>query len=111
LRIQAMLPGPVFNVELITSARRARYYAIRCAYGMILLFFVIQAVGRWRGPVAGLWEGGELSIAQMAETGQAIFMTLAVFQGVAVLALTPAIVSGVVADEKRRKTLHYLMAS
>ena len=33
-----MLPGPVFNVELTTTARRARYYVARFAYGMILLF-------------------------------------------------------------------------
>jgi ABC-type transport system involved in multi-copper enzyme maturation permease subunit len=106
-----MLPGPVFNVELVTTARRARYYAIRFAYGMILLFFVVQTVGQWRGDVGALWKGGALSIAEMAATGRSIFATFTVFQGVAVLVLTPALVSGVVADEKRRKTLPYLMAS
>ena len=52
-----MLPGPVFNVELITTARRARYYAIRFVYGMILLFFVVQVAA----PVAVggvVWLGG-----------------------------------------------------
>ena len=43
--------------------------------------------------------------------GASIFATLIAFQGVAVLVLTPAIVAGVVADEKRRKTLQYLMVS
>jgi ABC-type transport system involved in multi-copper enzyme maturation permease subunit len=110
-RIQDMLPGPVFNVELVTTARRARYYAIRFAYGMILLFFVVQTVGQWRGDGGALWQGGALSIAEMAATGRNIFATFTVFQAVSVLVLTPAIVAGVVADEKRRKTLPYLMAS
>ena len=110
-RIQDMLPGPVFNVELTTTARRARYYAIRFAYGMILLFFVIQMVGPWRGDGGGLWAGGKLTISEMAATGQSIFSALIVFQGVAVLVLTPALVAGAIADEKRRKTLQYLMVS
>src|SRR4051812_14424683 len=99
-----MLPGPVFSAELFTTARRARYYAIRVVYGMILLFFVVQAAGRWRGGVEALWQGGELSIADMAETGRTIFGTFVILQGVSVLVLTPVIVAGVVADERRRKT-------
>jgi ABC-type transport system involved in multi-copper enzyme maturation permease subunit len=110
-----MLPGPVFNVELITTARRARYYAIRFLYGMILLFFVLQSVtGQWqphRGREAALWTGGELTISELAEVGRSIFSTITILQGITVLVLTPAMVAGVVADEKRRKTLHYLMAS
>src|SRR3954451_8209225 len=105
-----MLPGPVFNVELVTTARRARYYAIRFAYGMILLFFVVQAAPPTDRGLEGLGEGGESSIADMAATGMRIFLAFAIFQGVAVLLLTPALVAGVVADEKRRKTLNYLMA-
>jgi ABC-type transport system involved in multi-copper enzyme maturation permease subunit len=106
-----MLPGPVFRVELITTARRARYYAIRFAYGMLLLFFVVETVGQWRGDRTALWAGSELTIAEMAATGARIFTTFTVFQGIAVLVLTPALVAGVVADEKRRKTLQYLLVS
>src|SRR3954447_26402071 len=105
-----MLPGPVFNSELTLTARRARYYAIRFLYGMILLFFVVQAAPTSRlGEV--FWQGGEVSIAEMAAAGSRIFEAFAILQSVAVLVLTPVIVAGVVADEKRRKTLHYLMAS
>jgi ABC-type transport system involved in multi-copper enzyme maturation permease subunit len=108
-----MFAGPVFTAELTTTARRARYYAIRFVYGMILLFFVVQAAGDWqvRRGVGALWEGGELSIREMAKIGRNIFVTFAFLQGGAVLVLTPSIVAGVVADEKQRKTLHYLMAS
>ena len=47
----------------------------------------------------------------MAEIGQAVFRTFIFAQGIAILLLTPALVAGVVAEEKRRKTLHYLLAS
>jgi ABC-type transport system involved in multi-copper enzyme maturation permease subunit len=106
-----MLPGPVFNVELLTTARRARYYVIRFAYGMMLLFFVVQMVGPWSGEGAGLWQGGELTVSEMAATGWSIFATLTVFQWAAVLVLTPALVAGVIAEEKRRRTMQYLMVS
>ena len=33
-----MFLGPVFNAELMTTARRARYYVIRFLYGSIILF-------------------------------------------------------------------------
>ena len=32
-----MLPGPIFNVELLTIARRARYFLVRAAYAAVLL--------------------------------------------------------------------------
>ena len=30
--------GPVFNAELLTTARRPRYYVVRFVYGLIILF-------------------------------------------------------------------------
>ena len=39
------------------------------------------------------------------------FCAITVGQEILVLLLTPALVAGVIADEKQRKTLHYLMAS
>ncbi len=39
------------------------------------------------------------------------FCAITIGQEILVLLLTPALVAGVIADEKRRKTLHYLMAS
>jgi ABC-type transport system involved in multi-copper enzyme maturation permease subunit len=106
-----MLPGPVLSAELVTTARRARYYAIRFAYGMILLFFIVLTVGQWYGQEKELWEGRELSLSRLAATGQAVFVAFAVLQGLAVLILTPALAAGAVAGEKRRRTLPYLLAS
>ena len=36
-RMPPMLPGPIFNVELLTSARRTRYFFIRAIYATVLL--------------------------------------------------------------------------
>jgi ABC-type Na+ efflux pump permease subunit len=104
-----MLPGPVFNVELTTTARRARYYFARFAYGMILLFIIGQSFPWYYYRTSG--GPGEVSIQQMARIGQSLFTTFAIVQGFAVLFLTPTLVAGVIADERQRKTLHYLLAS
>lgn len=105
-----MLPGPVFNAELLTTARRARYYVFRFIYGAILLYFIWQ-----NEPEYGAWGGqksaSELSIQEMARLGWTLFITILIVQSVAVLLLTPTLVAGVIAEERQRKTLHYLLAS
>jgi hypothetical protein len=104
-----MLPGPVFNVELLTSARRVRYYVVRVLYGTLLLLLLYQnyqALNRW-----GRRGGETLSSNELTGFAMETFSTFAVAQSIAVLALTPALVAGVIAVEKQRKTLHYLLAS
>ena len=105
-----MLPGPVFNVELLTTARRARYYVLRFVYGAILLLLVwmnnpdLHRYGPSRTRV-------EYSINEIASIGQALFWTFFIAQSITILTLTPALVAGTIADERERRTLHYLMAS
>ncbi|MDR3632338.1 MAG: ABC transporter permease [Isosphaeraceae bacterium] len=105
-----MLPGPVFNVELVTTARRARYFALRFFYGAILLAVVWQ-----NDPVHYSWYYGtvpsQMTLEQAAELGEWLFRSFAVTQSIAVLLITPALVGAVIAEEKQRKTLHYLLAS
>lgn len=105
-----MLPGPVFNAELLTTARRTRYYVVRFIYGAILLFFIWQ-----NDPEHGAWgfgsSDGVMTIQEMARLGWALYFTILVVQSVAILLLTPTLVAGVIAEERQRKTLHYLLAS
>ncbi|HWE37242.1 MAG TPA: ABC transporter permease subunit, partial [Isosphaeraceae bacterium] len=120
-----MLPGPVFNIELLTTARRGRYYALRTVYGLVLLLIVaasyrdfeqmVTAQSQW---VAAVTARGmqapslrEQYTQLMAQFANQTVTALVVAQGVAVLALTPALVAGVIASERQRKTLHYLLAS
>jgi ABC-type transport system involved in multi-copper enzyme maturation permease subunit len=104
-----MLPGPVFQVELITTARRRRYFFLRVLYGLILLLVV------WFNYTQTFWRAsagsGELSVHQMSQFAGQTFAAFLTTQTCAVLLLTPALVAGVIADEKQRKTLHYLLAS
>ena len=104
-----MFLGPVFNAELTLTSRRARYYVIRFLYGLIILFQVYLTYQ------ASTWRFGngarDLNINEMSEFASTMWRTFAVVQSVVVLLLTPALVGGTIADERQRKTLHYLLTS
>ena len=101
-----MIPGPVFNFELLTTARRGRFYAVRGAYAFVLLliFWIIHV--DWSAD-----RGGTLTVKQVGAFALVCFCGVSLGQMLLVLTLTPALVAGVIADEKQRKTLHYLLAS
>lgn len=101
--------GPVFNAELLTTARRARYYVVRFCYGLIILMqiYLSYQSNSWRLSMSQ----GQLSINEMADFARNIFASFAILQAVVVLLLTPALVGGTIADERQRKTLHYLLTS
>ena len=98
--------GPVLRYELITTARRGRYYLVRVVYGTALLFLLWAHFQRWEfeHPDGATPE----KVHQFAET---TFIAFAQTQFTALLFLLPALVAGVIADEHQRKTLHYLLAS
>ncbi|WZO99907.1 ABC transporter permease subunit [Isosphaeraceae bacterium EP7] len=111
-----MGPGPVFRIELITGARRTRYFALRAFYVLILLWVVGQAYNsmsnaRRFGTMMPGGDTSEMTIAEMSTYAYNIFSSILVVQILAIVFLTPAMVAGVIADERRRKTLHYLLAS
>ena len=101
--------GPVFHAELMTTARRGRYYLLRVIYGLMVLFQVYVVHDSWSR--ARLWRSTPLTLNEMAEFAHTIFLSFATLQGVVVLLITPALVGGVIADERQRKTLHYLLTS
>ncbi len=103
-----MLLGPVFHAELITTARRARYYVVRFGYGLIVLFQIYLS---YNSNSYRFNRKSELTLREMADFGRQIFTAFAVVQAVVVLLLTPALVGGTIADERQRKTLHYLLTS
>jgi ABC-2 family transporter protein len=101
-----MLPGPVFTFELMTTARRGRLYLVRAFYAVLLLVILWTVHSAWVSET-----GGELTSRQVKFFGLSAFFGIAIGQELLALALTPALVAGAIADEKQRKTLHYLMAS
>ncbi len=101
-----MLPGPVFNVELLTTARRPRYYAVRVLYGLALLVLIWQNYATWER-VSGTYHNPQT----MRAFAESTFLSMGVMQIVLILGMTPSLTAGVIANEKQRKTLHYLLAS
>ncbi len=101
-----MLPGPVFNFELMATARRNRFYLIRAFYAAILFLILWAVHAAWTSET-----GGELASQMVPWFAFSTFGAITIGQEILVLLLTPALVAGVIADEKQRKTLHYLMAS
>jgi ABC-type transport system involved in multi-copper enzyme maturation permease subunit len=101
-----MLPGPVFTFEMMTAARRARFYTIRAFYATVLLLILWAIHSTWSSEA-----DGELTARMLPWFGLSAFGGIAIGQEILVLLLTPALVAGAIADEKRRKTLHYLLAS
>lgn len=102
--------GPVLRYELITSARRGRYFAARLVYGLILLSLLSSQYARWEAQLElhARFRGAIESVRAFAETA---LLSFGMVQGMAILCLVPALVAGVIADEHQRKTLHYLLAS
>ncbi len=98
--------GPVMRYELITTARRRRYYFVRVVYGLLLLGQLWILFRNWETSHEA---GGRMpEIQAFAEDA---FIQFAGLQGLGLLVLIPALVAGVISDEYQRKTLHYLLAS
>ena len=98
--------GPVFHFERITTARRARYFVMRVIYGLFLLYALAQEYASWSSYAPTV-----ATIKNMAQFAESAFLAFGWGQGLALLFLTPALVAGVIADERQRKTLDYLLAS
>ena len=100
-----MLMGPVFHAELLRTARRGRYYILRLLYGAVLLLII------WSGYQQTFASARTARIAAVAMFAFDTFFMFAIVQLLTVLVLIPPLFAGTIADEKQRKTLHYLMAS
>ncbi len=100
-----MILGPIFRAELLRTARRRRYYLLRTLQGLLLLFVIGTSYME-------LNPGQQTqTIDEAATFARHTFETFAIFQIIAILLIIPALFGGSIADEKQRKTLHYLMAS
>ena len=101
-----MVGGPVFEFELLTTARRGRYYVVRVAYALVLLLILWNMHLGW---VSGY--GENLTHSQVRVFAHVTFAALAIAQEMPFWRSRPALVAGVIASEKQSKTLHYVLAS
>ena len=101
--------GPVLRLELITTARRGRYYLSRVIYGLFLLFAIWTSYQqRTQYYVAA---NRMMNHREMAQLAQTLFTSLGWLQWIAVLVVVPAMTAGVIADAHRRKILRDLLSS
>jgi ABC-type transport system involved in multi-copper enzyme maturation permease subunit len=100
-----MLAGPIFSLETVTTARRARYFVVRVLYAAALLVALCGAYSIWSRSV------GEPSVRDVAEFGAAFFTSFAVLQLLMVAGLGPGLAAGTIAQERERRTIEYLFAT
>ena len=104
-------PGPVFVYEWLTTTRRWQLYAMRALFvGAILagLAFVLDEITRER---AALGARETVSLQELAEFGEAIYMTIATVELTLVLLAAPAATAGAVCLDKARGTLDHMLAT
>ncbi|NOY41158.1 MAG: ABC transporter permease subunit [Planctomycetes bacterium] len=104
-----MLLGPIFRVELVTLARRRRYFLLRVVYGMLMLLVLWGAYSQTR-TFAGN-EQEKMSIQTGQKIATALFMSFSWLQIFSILAIGPAMAVGTIASERERRTIEYLFAT
>lgn len=99
-----MISSPILHVELLTVGRRRRYFLLRVAYGLLLLFALFTCYGN-------LLFSHRPTLQAQAEFAFAFFIAYSFIQLGAVLLLTPAMTSGTISSEHERRTIDYLLTT
>ncbi len=103
-----MLDNPIFRYELTRLARWRTHYIIRFAMGLALLAVVGLFHAFWTHELA---MGHDFPLHRLRYAPGVIFVHLAWTQGLLIVALVPGWVAGTIAEEDRRGTMLYLLAS
>jgi ABC-type transport system involved in multi-copper enzyme maturation permease subunit len=98
-------PGPLFALEMVTSARRTRYFIVRVLYAAVLFFALCCTYSSYNE------RGGMSDRALIAQFAWIFFGIFSWLQMLAVAALGPAMAAGTIAQERERRTIEYLFAS
>ena len=101
-----MLLGPIFSVDMVTMARRMRYFVLRGLYSLAMLFALWMVY--INSPAA---QPGVTDLAVAANLTADFFSAFSFVQLVAVLMLGPAMVAGTIATERERRTIEYLFTA
>jgi len=104
-----MLLGPTFRVELVSVARRRRYFVLRVVYAALILFVLWSSYS-----TARLWGAGdhrEMSIQNVANLATTFFISFSWLQMLAILVVGPAMAAGTISLERERRTIEYLFTT
>lgn len=97
--------APVFHQELVTSARRARYFLWRVLYaGLLLIVMLFVYLISYAMEEEWSYQIGSTFARQYLQS-------FAVLQLAAVMLLGPAVSAGAIARERERRTIEYLFTT
>lgn len=98
--------GPVCWYDMVRSARRGRYFLLRCLYALglvcILCLMYLESFDLFDRQVRP---------QRLTQFGERYFSWFMIIQFLLSQLLTPAYVAGAIAEEKERKTLEFLLAT
>ncbi len=100
-----MLPGPMFSLEMVTSARRTRYFVIRVLYAVVLLLCLLMIYSD------NSFSNREADIATIARMSYGFFVAFSIVQLLLVVGLGPAMAAGTIAVERERRTIEHLFVT
>ncbi|MDZ4658356.1 MAG: ABC transporter permease subunit [Bythopirellula sp.] len=103
-----MLLGPIFRVELVSVARRRRYFVLRVLYAALILFVLWATYSSSYYISTGT---GRQSIRYAATLAASFFLSFSWLQILAILFVGPAMAAGTIASERERRTIEYLFAT
>lgn len=103
-----MLPGPIYRVELVTIARRRRYFVLRVIYAVLILFVLWATYSNTSYLRYG---AGGNSIRNSAMLAAGFFLSFSWLQLLAVITVGPAMAVGTIATERERRTIEYLFTT
>jgi ABC-type transport system involved in multi-copper enzyme maturation permease subunit len=100
--------GPIFRVELVSIARRRRYFVLRVLYASLILM-VLWAT--YESSSAFNYGPARQSIQQAAALATGFFISFSWLQLLAILFVGPAMAVGTIATERERRTIEYLFVT
>lgn len=100
-----MLAGPIFSLETVTCVRRGRHFVMRALYASALLVAICGVY------TSGTGYDRALTVHDLAELAAMFFQSFAWLQLLLVVGIGPALVAGIVAQERERRTIEYLFAT
>ncbi len=107
-----MLLGPIFRVEMVTVARRKRYFFLRVLYGAIILLVLWTAYSTSRFYSSYNASGSTVTpIRSAAALAASFFVGYSYLQLLAIMTVGPAMAVGTIATERERRTIEYLFAT
>jgi ABC-type transport system involved in multi-copper enzyme maturation permease subunit len=100
--------GPVFTYEWLVTTRRWQLYALRTAFGSIILLGMMFA---WHSVERSTHSDETVSIQVLARYGESLYATITSIELSLVLLAAPALTAGALCLDKMRGTMDHILAT